>query len=1052
MQSKTHTSEPGIEQLMKGLMREFGDRFTQGAVDSGRICGEAADAERNSGWFRRGLLSGLSGFVCLLLVLATPSGLWGQAAEWTWVGGSKNPSADGVYGMLGQASATNQPGARQGSPVWRDANGNLWMFGGNGYDSTHQLGAAGSLNDLWMYNISTNEWTWEAGSSSFPSAGSGQCPSGVFGVKGTAASGNTPGGNFGGQSWTDKNGNLWLFSGSQCDSAGHAGTLNDLWMFSPTTNEWTWIAGIDVNGATTNVLGIYGTLGTASATNSPGSRQQGATWTDPTGKLWLFGGEGTDSVTAAPLPLNDLWRFDPATKEWTWENGPNTVIVTGTTAGNPGIYEQQGALNPNNQPGGRDQAATWLDANGNLWMFGGLGDDSTGTASLSLNDLWMYSTSVGEWIWVGGPATVTHKFGMPGVYGTLGTAAASNWPGGRYGSSAWVDAAGNFWLFGGDGYDVNGSAGFLGDVWKYNPSSGEWTWVAGSNTVNPAAVYPTLGTTSAANIPPARELALDWTDKQGNFWLFGGRGSFDSQNDLWRFNSPEAVMQTAATPVISLATGTYTSAQTVTITDSTAGATIYYTTNGTTPTANSTQYMGAITVSSTETVEAIAVATGYTNSGVASATYTINIPVAATPMIAPAGGTYTSAQSVTITDSTAGATIYYTTNGTTPTASSSVYSGAISVGSTETVEAIAVATGFTNSAVASATYTINIPTAAAPIFSPAQGTYTSVQSVTIMDSTAGATIYYTTNGTTPTAASTKYTGAISVGSTETIEAIAVAAGFNNSIVSSATYTINLPAAATPVIAPAAGTYTSAQSVTITDATAGATIYYTTDGTMPTASSTVYSGAITVSSSETVEAIALAGGFANSAVASAAYVVNIVPPGFTLGANPSSLTIKSGSSGTTVITVTPTGGFTGTVNFTCGTLPTDVTCNFSPASVTVAAGGAAPTTTLTVGTTGTASAALSGAPNGGLLPEIFVAMILLPMGLTRRILRMRKAGGSWLMGLLLVGMGSVALAGMVGLAGCGGSGNKSTPAGNYTVPVDVTSGGISVPLNLSVTVD
>jgi N-acetylneuraminic acid mutarotase len=1002
--------------------------------------------------WRRHLLSGLTGLVCLLLVLATPTELLSQAAEWTWIGGSQQPSVDGVYGMLQQASSTSQPGARQLAPVWRDANGNLWLFGGNGYDSSHQLGAAGDLNDLWMYDIKTNEWTWMSGSSSFPQQGNGSCPPGVFGTQGVAASGNTPGGNFGGQVWTDTSGNLWLFSGSACDSGGHPGALNDLWMYSPTTKEWTWVAGIDVNTVDTNVLGVYGTLGQASASNSPGSRAEGATWTDSMGRFWLFGGEGPDSVTAAPLPLNDLWMFNPTTKEWTWEGGPDTVIVTGFTAGNPGVYAAQGSLNPNNYPGSRNQTATWTDAKGNLWMFGGQGNDSTSTANLHLNDLWMYSVSAGEWEWVGGPATVTHLNGMTGVYGTKGTAASGNWPGGRYGSACWVDTSGNFWLYGGDGYDGNGGAGNLGDLWMYNPTSGEWTWVAGSGTVNPSAVFGTEGTASAANIPPPTYGAMNWTDTDGNFWLFGGRGLSDSMNDLWRFNAPEAATEpAAATPTFSVPGGSYSSTQSVTLSDTTPNATIYYTTNGTTPTSSSTQYAGAISVSSTETIQAIAVATGYTDSAVASATYTITLPVA-TPVISPAAGTYASTQSVTITDSTAGAMIYYTTNGTTPTASSTPYTGAISVSSSETIEAIAVASGYANSAVASAAYTIQAPVAATPNFTPAAGTFTSAQSVTITDATAGATIYYTTNGTTPTASSTEYTGAIAVSATETIEAVAVASGYANSPVASATYTINLPAAATPVISPAAGTYTSAQSVTITDSTAGATIYYTTNGTTPTSSSTQYTGAINLSATETIEAIAVASGFSNSAVASAAYVVNLPPPSFTLSASPSTLTIKSGSTGSTVITVTPTGGFTGMVNFTCGTLPTDVTCSFSPASVTVASGGAAPTTTLTVGTSGTTSASLSGGPGGTMLPEIFVAIILLPLGLTRRIVRMKKAGGPWLMGLLLVATASLAAAGMIGLSGCGGSSKKTTPAGTYSVPIDVTSGGTTVPLDLSITVD
>ena len=259
--------------------------------------------------------------------------------------------------------------------------------------------------------------------------------------------------------------------------------------------------------------------------------------------------------------------------------------------------------------------------------------------------------------------------------------------------------------------------------------------------------------------------------------------------------SASYVIQTSvATPTFSPAAGIYTSAQSVTISDATSNATIYYTTNGTAPTTSSTKYTGPITVSSTETLEAIAVATGNTNSAVASAAYTItSLTPVATPTFSPAAGTYTSAQSVTISDATSGATIYYTTNGTTPTTSSTAYTGPITVSSTETLEAIAVVTGGT-SAVASAAYTINLlPVVATPTFSPAGGTYTSAQSVTISDATSGATIYYTTNGTTPTTSSTEYTGPITVSSTETLKAIAAATGDDDSAVASAAYNITPPA-------------------------------------------------------------------------------------------------------------------------------------------------------------------------------------------------------------------------------------------------------------------
>ena len=330
---------------------------------------------------------------------------------------------------------------------------------------------------------------------------------------------------------------------------------------------------------------------------------------------------------------------------------------------------------------------------------------------------------------------------------------------------------------------------------------------------------------------------------------------------------------TAATPVISPAGGTYTSIQTATITDATSSSTIYYTLDGSAPTVASTPYSGPITVSKSETINAIAVATGYANSAVATAAYILNLPPAPLPVFSPAAGTYTSIQNVTISDSASGATIYYTTDGSTPTTSSPQYATPINVAATQTIKAIATATDSSTSAIASATYTINLPAAATPAISPNGGTFTSTQTVTITDSTPAATIYYTLNGSTPTTSSAQYTAPISVDASETVKAIAIASGYSVSPIASAAFTFTQPAAATPVISPAGGTFNSAQTVTIMDSTPNSAIYYTTDGTTPSTSSTKYTGTITVSASETINAVASATGFNLSAVASESFTIN-----------------------------------------------------------------------------------------------------------------------------------------------------------------------------------
>jgi hypothetical protein len=249
---------------------------------------------------------------------------------------------------------------------------------------------------------------------------------------------------------------------------------------------------------------------------------------------------------------------------------------------------------------------------------------------------------------------------------------------------------------------------------------------------------------------------------------------------------------------------------------------------------------------------------------------------AATPTFAPAAGTYNAPRTVTISDTTPGAKIYYTTNGTTPTTSSTLYSGPITVSATTTVKAIAAATGYSNSAVGSATYTLVVAT---PTFSPVAGTYNAPQTVTISDSTPGAKIYVTTNGTTPTTSSTLYSGPITVGPTTTVKAIAAATNYTNSAVASATYTM---VAASPTFSPGGGTYNGPQTVTITDTTPGAKIYYTTNGNTPSKNSTLYSAPVTVSATTTVKAIAIATGYTDSAVASAVYALAAAPPTFAPG--------------------------------------------------------------------------------------------------------------------------------------------------------------------------
>jgi nucleoid-associated protein YgaU len=168
-----------------------------------------------------------------------------------------------------------------------------------------------------------------------------------------------------------------------------------------------------------------------------------------------------------------------------------------------------------------------------------------------------------------------------------------------------------------------------------------------------------------------------------------------------------------------------------------------------------------------------------------------------------------------------------------------------------------------------------LDTVAAPAFTPAEGVFTSSQSVTLATSTDGATIRYTTDGSAPTATTgTEYTGAIEVAANTTIRALAFKTGWNDSPVVSATFTITGKVADIQ-FSPDAGTFDAATSVTLSTATDGAQIYFTTDGSEPSAANGVlYAGPISVSETQTIKAIGLKQAWESSGVASAEYTITI----------------------------------------------------------------------------------------------------------------------------------------------------------------------------------
>ena len=286
--------------------------------------------------------------------------------------------------------------------------------------------------------------------------------------------------------------------------------------------EWEWLKGN--NGI--NTIGNYGAQGVPALANNPGARESSIRWTDASGNFWLFGGLGYAGVSGR---LNDLWKYDPNTNEWTWMKGSNTVDQNG-------VYGTQGVSSPTNYPGSRSHAIKWVDGNGNLWLFGGVGYGSSGGVGY-LTDLWKYNIATNVWTWMKGSNTINQN----GTYGTLGISSPTNNPGSRWAGTGWYDNSGFLWLLGGSGYPATGTNGLLNDLWKFNTSTNEWTWVGGSNLIDQLGLYGTQGVPSSTNCPGARYLSSSWKDFSGNFWLFAGGGfpavgSAALLNDLWRYN------------------------------------------------------------------------------------------------------------------------------------------------------------------------------------------------------------------------------------------------------------------------------------------------------------------------------------------------------------------------------------------------------------------------------------------------------------------------------------------------------------------------------------
>lgn len=360
--------------------------------------------------------------------------------EWTWMSGAQAAANQaGVSGTQGVPSVNNYPSARgYGANCWTDNNNNLWLFAGYGYDN---IGGIGALENLWKYNIATNEWTWVNGSL-------GTNPAPIYGTQGVPAAINTPGGRAECKSsWVDPQNNFWIFGGQDAVN----GVYNDMWKYDIATNQWTFMKGDMV----TNGLGNYGTKGVEAPANLPPSRLSYTKWEGLDGSFYIFAGGDFNNAN-----YNDVWKYNPSTNNWTWTSGSNL-------SNDNGLYNQMCDPNINDYPHYRieNQTVSTLGCTEVFWSFGGF--EGLGATNV-YNDLWLYNTSNNTWTWVSGSNAAV--INPAGNFGVQGVPAAANMIPCKGGVGIWTDKQNNLWVFGGFG-TPGGNLEVTNDLWRFQPDT-----------------------------------------------------------------------------------------------------------------------------------------------------------------------------------------------------------------------------------------------------------------------------------------------------------------------------------------------------------------------------------------------------------------------------------------------------------------------------------------------------------------------------------------------------------------------------------------------------
>lgn len=290
------------------------------------------------------------------------------------------------------------------------------------------------------------------------------------------------------------NNDIYVYGGASLEDE----FSSDFWIYDISQQKWAFISDLGWEV-------VLDTIGKESLTAHPGGRNRMASSVDKNGNIWLFGGLYKDRNTNEISARSDLWKYNTKTKKFTYF-GDNE--------------------NSENKPSARYRTRAWTDKNNNLWMYGGALDNPSFTTSY--NDLWKYDIATNEWTFMTGNKNISYCKNCPnGVYpGTAYMTGTQYYPRARSDYGYWQDSLGNVWIYG--GYAESHGVDEFGDLWRFTPSTNEWSLISGNEVLNPP---------HTATNPGSRNAPYCWVGNDNKLYMTGGLRQYSSfLRDTWRID------------------------------------------------------------------------------------------------------------------------------------------------------------------------------------------------------------------------------------------------------------------------------------------------------------------------------------------------------------------------------------------------------------------------------------------------------------------------------------------------------------------------------------